>query len=630
MYAFAGAELAPVRACQVVLGAGSCVLLAQAGWRLFGKTVGIASGLLMAVYAPVVLADVSIEKSVFDLFFLCLLLWLVAGEAGASRAARCLGIGASIGAMVLTRENALVFASVLVPWLALRPDVEVRARWLRASLVVAGVALVLSPVALRNATVGGELHLTTSAFGLNFFIGNNPSADGTYSPVVPRRGDPRVEFQDAAALAERAEGRTLTPSEVSGWYLGRALDYIRTQPGDWLALMGRKAMLMANAVEVADTRDQYSHEDAAWLLGLSGRLLHFGVLVPVALLGVWWTFADRRRLLPFYLLLAAYAGTLLLFYVFARYRLPLVPLLLPFAGAALVQAPARLRVASVGALAPPVAAALGLAVLANWPLLDPDHMRSLTHYNLGNELVARGETDAAIERYRAAVGVHDGNAMANNNLGVMLASRGDLAGAQSHYESALRISPSYLDARFNLARTLHERGHPKDAVRHYERGLRDGGPRADIHHELGQAYETLGHTQAAIDAFERAVGAGAGLRRGARRPRPPARRVALAPVNPRRSGSTRRRRRRAARPGRSGSRQAPASARAAHRDHSSSPASGMLSTPASETRSIRSRGEAATTRARSSAASPAAGASSPPIGTPPSVTSSRMRGPLVA
>ena len=66
-----------------------------------------------------------------------------------------------------------------------------------AASFAAGIALVLLPVAVRNASVSGDFHLTTSQFGHNFYIGNNEAADGTYKPLLFARGDPRVEIQDA-------------------------------------------------------------------------------------------------------------------------------------------------------------------------------------------------------------------------------------------------------------------------------------------------------------------------------------------------------------------------------------------------------------------------------------------------
>ena len=73
--------------------------------------------------------------------------------------------------------------------------------------MTAGVLLGLAPVAVRNYAVGGGLYLTTSQLGPNFYIGNNPTADGTYRPLRFGRGSAEFERLDATAIAERAQGR---------------------------------------------------------------------------------------------------------------------------------------------------------------------------------------------------------------------------------------------------------------------------------------------------------------------------------------------------------------------------------------------------------------------------------------
>ena len=51
VYAALGDAPMVVRLCQAVVGSLSCVLLALAGWRWFSKPVGIAAGVMLAVYA---------------------------------------------------------------------------------------------------------------------------------------------------------------------------------------------------------------------------------------------------------------------------------------------------------------------------------------------------------------------------------------------------------------------------------------------------------------------------------------------------------------------------------------------------------------------------------------------------
>ena len=62
-------------------------------------------------------------------------------------------------------------------------------------------------MALRNYSVDGGFYLTTSQFGSNFYIGNNPNADGTYASIRFGRGAPEFEAILAAADALHAKAR---------------------------------------------------------------------------------------------------------------------------------------------------------------------------------------------------------------------------------------------------------------------------------------------------------------------------------------------------------------------------------------------------------------------------------------
>jgi hypothetical protein len=145
--------------------------------------------------------------------------------------------GAVTGALALTRENALVFAAIIGAWILWRE------RATRLGIFVAGLALVLLPVALRNLAVGGELTLTTSQSGPNFYMGNHEGATGHYVPLKPGREMPEFERVDATDLAQQATGRTLTPREVSAYWWKSSLKWMGEHPGDWAVLLGRKVLL---------------------------------------------------------------------------------------------------------------------------------------------------------------------------------------------------------------------------------------------------------------------------------------------------------------------------------------------------------------------------------------------------
>ena len=78
IYAAAGRHLLLVRIVQALIGSGSCALLALAGARLFSRRNGLIAGLMLALYAPAIFFDGLLQKSVLDVFFVCLALYLIA------------------------------------------------------------------------------------------------------------------------------------------------------------------------------------------------------------------------------------------------------------------------------------------------------------------------------------------------------------------------------------------------------------------------------------------------------------------------------------------------------------------------------------------------------------------------
>jgi tetratricopeptide (TPR) repeat protein len=525
IYRLAGRDLLLVRIVQAIIGAGSCALLALAAARLFSRrAIGITAGLMLAFYAPAIFFDGLLQKSVLDVFFVCLALWLVARSEGTAenadlrspRSRRVLlyvSLGLVMGALALTRENALVFILVILVWIVVHAEGRTPAgeRLTRAALFVAGLALVLLPVAARNAYVGGGFYITTSQFGPNLYIGNNPNADGTYQSLRFGRGAPEYERQDATDLAERALGRRLTPAEVSGYWTDKALAFITAKPGAWLALTGRKIALLWNATEMLDTESQEAYAEWSLPLRAGGVIGHFGILVPLAVFGLIATWRLRSRLWILYAMTLAYAASVVLFYVFARYRYPLVPLLILFASAGLVEARAYVgrgaRPENRGIFHPwaAIAAAAAVAVFCNWPMLSKPLMRAVTETNLGVALQAEGRLDEAADHYHRAIALAPDYAPAYNNLGTSLRAKGEIAEAVKTYQQALQVRAEYPEAQYNLANALIDAGKPAEAAGHFRIALQTIPASVDVHNNLGIALMGEGRRDEAIAEFTQAL-----------------------------------------------------------------------------------------------------------------------------
>ena len=516
IYALFGRDLLLVRIIQALIGSASCVLLGLAAARLFppkpdgeggfSKRVGLIAGLMLALWAPAIFFDSLLQKSVLDMFFMCLSLWLISAvsnqPSATSNQIKAVGLGGAMAALSLSRENGLLLVGVVAIWLWFS---EHR----RLLHFAAGLAIVFAPVVARNYAVDGGFYLTTSQFGSNFYIGNNPNADGTYASIRFGRGAPEFERLDAKEVAEETVGRPLSPSEVSSFWTGRALGYITSQPWSWLKLTGRKILLLFNRNEMLDTEAQESYQEFSIVLRMLAWVTHFGVLMPLAIAGVIATWPDRRRLWIVHALALTYAASVVMFFVFARYRYPLVPFLVLFAARPFdsrVRDSMALLLTQGNSRKWLVAAVLaGIAIFSNWPVLSPTLMKSITENNLGTALVEQGRYDEAIAHHERSIALRPDYAPGYNNLGAALRAAGRLDEAVARYRQALEIKPDFASASYNLANALLEQGNSADSAATFRRAIEQNPNSVEAHNNLGIALAGKGDAAGAIASFRNAL-----------------------------------------------------------------------------------------------------------------------------
>lgn len=509
-----GEDLWAIRLIQAGLGAAACGLVCLAGIRWVSREAGIAAGALLALYPPAIFFDGLIQKSVLDLLWLGLLLWRLSVVQTRPSPANWAAVGVAWGLLTLTRENAIIlapllFAAVLrAPHSAFSGSTRGRRRGRLASLaaLVAGAGFVLLPVGIRNKWVGGEFTLTTSQAGTNFYIGNNPRAFGSYAPLRPGRSDTPNERQDATELAEAALGRKLTPSQVSRYWWGQAWSFIRSEPGRWAALTWRKTLWTLNTYEIPDAENiDYYAEHCSILRWLSVPL-HFGTLFPLACAGVVLTWQRRRELWLLYALPALIALSVILFYVFARYRYPMTPMLAILAGAALSEAAATIHRRQWARLACAATVVLAAAALANWPIQFPRRSQvGLSHANAGAVLAADGDNRRAIDAFQRGLAIEPRIMEAHLGLGKALANAGRYDEALAALDAALKLAPSAAQIHVAAASALLERGDADAARQRAEAALKLWPDRAETLCILGRVQFQVGQYAAATENLRMAA-----------------------------------------------------------------------------------------------------------------------------
>ncbi|MCC6847408.1 MAG: hypothetical protein IT294_02815 [Deltaproteobacteria bacterium] len=453
LYRLAGRDLLLARLLNVACSVGGCAATMRLGRHVGGPLVGILAGLGFALYAPDVFHAGELDKTSLSML-------LTAGFLALFATRRAFAAGIVLGLAVLTRANLLVFLP-LGALVAARADAS-RARGAAAAAVfVAGCALALAPVAWRNHRVSGEWILTTTQGGQNLYTGNNPSNPyGAYGVVPFVRANPHFEEEDFRREAERRAGRALGARDVSAFWYRAALAHVMDDPAFALRALARKAALFWNDFEISDSQDQYLLERDSPTL--RAPLLGFGALLPLAALGAVAgrrrrdLAADRRAVALLVGFALVYAATVVAFFVFARYRIQIVPALLPLAALGVVEL-ATCAFRREGRRAAAALLVVGAAVaLAHWRIgiFHRDHPAAveLRLRHLAAASLDEGDAERAIAALAEAVPrCAQGCPWALRDLFDAYVATGRYAEGEAYFARFVRERPEQRDAPEYLA-----------------------------------------------------------------------------------------------------------------------------------------------------------------------------------
>ena len=503
LYKLFGHDLWSVRVIQIFMGALSCGLLYLAGKQFFSRAAGIAAAVILVFYAPGIFYEGLIQKSAMDLFLVTLLLVVLGYSTSKPGAIKWIIAGLIIGLLALARENALIWLPVLALWLCwyfASYSFSKRLSW--AALLGLGALIALVPVGLRNLRVGDKFVLTTAQMGPNFYIGNNPNSTGSYAPLRSGRGDPQFERLDAQELAETALGRSLTATQVSNYWLQQGWDFIRTQPIHWLSLLGKKWLLTWSVVELEDSDDFYIYQQWSPLLRLLAALGNFGWLAPLAIVGLVLTLNERRRLAILYALILTMAASVAVFYVFGRYRFPLIPLLAMFAGAGIVRVYGIVKARRFVWLSGALVAAILAWMIVRIPIMGVPGPTVAGYSNLARVFARAGKPDEAIANYQKALQIDPQSAVVHFNLGSLMGMRGNIEQSKLHLEQAVKFDPNYAEAYSNLGNVQLMLGSTKEASASYRKALELNPGFDDTRFNLGMALLRGKEFKDAIEQFQ--------------------------------------------------------------------------------------------------------------------------------
>lgn len=403
LYSLRAPELPDIRLLNLLLGIGTLVLMYRTAVILYSPTISLLSLILSGFCIAPMFYESFAEKTSLVLFLTALSVFLVMRSSQQSRPWLWLLSGIAAGVAALGHALFIVFLPAACMHILFRYRSERRFLLKAAGLFLAGCACALFPSVLHNYLVDKDFVLVSYNGGQNFYAGNNlKNPTGTYSAPPFFTANLRYEEAEYLNEAQRRTGRTMKPSEVSRYWFRRGLNDISADPWLFARHFIQRLRWTFHAAEQTDTRSFQFYEHRLPVLGFP--FWNFGWVSLFGLTGMLLSIRDRRFVF-LNLLILCYALLLSCFFVYGRYRLPLLVPLSLLSGIAFIKARELLqqRQAFTGARALGLA---GIAAMAFWTLAPHKTGADdafLEYYNYATVLSEKGEKDPALAEYEKAL-----------------------------------------------------------------------------------------------------------------------------------------------------------------------------------------------------------------------------------
>jgi len=536
------------RLIQIIIGSLSCVLIFLLGKKLFDRRLGIIASVMACFYAPLIHFDAEFELPVLEVF-LDLIVLLLLLRAGTKLKKRWWFLaGMLLGLSAILRPNILIFVPFVLLWICIKLWRKNKNKIIfSGASFLLGTILIISPVTIRNWVVGKDFVFISSQGGINFFIGNNTESDGKTAAAAPGMF-PYEGYKDniwltSIKLAEKNSGRKLKPSEMSGFWFKQAFGFIKTYPLKYLQLLGKKFYFFWNSYEIESNKDLYFYSRWSSLLRLLlwDHLLRFpfGVICPLALLGMILNAKFWKKYFLIYAFILSYMFSVILFFVTSRFRLPVIPFLIMFASFSIYWLVEKIRKKQTRTFLVSLYILIPLFLIANSNLfgvnkpdlsatyntlgiiyskkgwfdsaisiyqksIEVNPNSALPHLHLGNAYYKKGYWDEAKNEYGQAINLDPNMAAAHNHLGYIYDRMDQDEEAFQAYKKALEIDSTMVRAHINLAFLFEKKKLYEDAVNQYQKALRFEPEVASIHNDLGNVYAKLGLKDKAVAEFKKA------------------------------------------------------------------------------------------------------------------------------
>lgn len=501
IYNLLGENIFAARLIQMLLGSLSCLIIYFIGKQAFNRRVGLIAMFLSALYGMFIFYEGMLLGTALAILFNCLIMVLLFSIQKQTNLKKWLLLGLLVGISGLNRASIFLFIPFILVWFSLTAKEIFRKKLFSIVIFCLTVLLVIAPITVRNYLIAKDFIPISAHSGINFYIGNNPDADGSFKPPGSMHLSVEDLFADSIRQAQRYTGKKMKPSEVSKFWFTQSIRFMQTQPLSYLKLLFRKFALLFNSYEIFDVIDfSFFRQNFPTILNLP--LPNLRIILPLALLGLVLGAREWRQCLLLYLFILSSAISVVAYFVHARYRLPLVPFLIVFSAYTLDCWLRMLKHRNFRAVFLSLGGLVLLSLATNLKLTEQNYVSQ--YNNLGVVYKEMGKFELAIEAYKEALRISPELAQTHSNLGNLYNATGQYTEAVQELRRAIELDPNLAEAHSNLGIVYTKIGKPDLAIGEYRKAVQLRPNLFRVHYNLGVLYFKQGRFAQARAEWQKA------------------------------------------------------------------------------------------------------------------------------
>ena len=273
--------------------------------KVFNQKVALFAALISALYAYLIFYGVTLVTETPFILFILLSIYLAYDISEFPKMWKWIGLGIALSICVLFRMAVIFYIPFLLTWIIWKQ----RSNRLYAIIPLVLIFVSILPFTIRNYQIWGRFLLLESQFGHVFWNGNHPDSNGDFHPyrVFPIPGEVLSENNDVV---------------ITNRLLKMGIENIGNNPNLFISLIITRLREFFKFWPTSDS------DTVANFM----RVISFGVLLPLSVMGLWLSRKEFWRLTPIWLFMLIHTGVYAISWTMIRYRIPLDAILTMFAG----------------------------------------------------------------------------------------------------------------------------------------------------------------------------------------------------------------------------------------------------------------------------------------------------------